>query len=286
MDMTDDPAEDTGRGTIVPILSQSLERDAVMSRRIRSILSIAALSGLPLAAAAAELAIDPAAAQIAQRSAEFLAAQERFSFNWFVSFDDMIEGPQKITRVRSGHTVMQRNHGFVATTERDDTLRDYYYDGAAFTVASPNERFYATAPFTGSFDALVNAVRERSGSILPLWSIMSETLPNVLLDDIQSATYLGVTLIAGREAHHLAFTEAKEDWQVWVSIDENAPLPLMLVGTDKTEEGWPQYLVYLMDWNLAPEIDPAAFRFAPSEGDVRVAFPALFPPAETTATGQ
>ena len=104
--------------------------------------------------------------------------------------------------------------------------------------------------------------------------------------------YLGVTLIAGREAHHLAFTEAEEDWQLWVSTDETAPLPLMLVGTEKNETGWPQYLVYMMDWNLAPEIDASAFRYTPREVDVRVGFPALFGPPKPedntapAATGQ
>lgn len=235
---------------------------------------------LPSAAPVAETSVDPVAAQIAQGSAEFLAAQPRFAFNWFVSYDDVVEGPQKITRIRSGHTVMERGRGFAAHTERGDTLRDYYYDGAEFTVASPNEEFYATAPFTGGFDALVNEVKARTGTILPLWAIMSDTLPKGLLDEIQSATYLGVTLIAGREAHHLAFTEAEEDWQLWVSTDEAAPLPLMLVGTDKTEVGWPQYLVYMMDWNLAPEIDPSAFRYTPRDVDVRVGFPTLFGPAK------
>ena len=247
---------------------------------------------LPSTAPAAEPAVDPIAAEIAQRSADFLAAQPRFAFTWFVSYDDVIDGPQMITRVRSGHTVMERGKGFVAHTERGDTLRDFYYDGAEFTVASPDEAFYATAPFTGGFDALVNEVKARTGTILPLWAIMSDTLPVGLLDAVRTATYLGVTLIAGREAHHLAFTEAEEDWQLWVSTDETAPLPLMLVGTEKNETGWPQYLVYMMDWNLAPEIDPSAFRYTPREVDVRVGFPALFGPPKPegntapAATGQ
>ncbi len=223
--------------------------------------------------------IDQRAAEMALKSARFLAAQPTMSFSWFISFDDVVEGRQKLTYVRSGTTVIDRKQGFMARTEREGALRDYFYDGAVFTVASPSQKFYASMPFSGGFDALVKELRERTGAILPLWSIMSENLPNGLLDDVLTADYLGVTLIAGREAHHLAFTEKDEDWQVWVSTDENAPLPLMLVGTEKTKFGWPQYRAYLSDWDLAPVIEAGQFKFSPGAEHVRVSLPGLSEPA-------
>lgn len=225
------------------------------------------------AAEIAESQVDPKAAEIAQKSADFLAAQPAFSFTWFVSYDDVVDGREKITYLRSGDTVMVRNKGMVAHTQRENTLRDYYYNGSVFTVASPNEHFYASTPFDGGFDALVKAVRERSGTILPLWSMMSENLPKEFLSTVESGADLGTTLVAGQEAYHLAFSENSEDWQVWISTDESKPLPLMLVGTDKTKQGWPQYRVYMMDWNLSPDEDPSQFTFRPEDNDVRVTFP-------------
>ena len=234
----------------------------------------------PANAADQENTIDPLSAEIVTRAAEFLVAQPRFSFNWFVSYDEVPDGRQKITYVRSGNTVMSRDGGFVARSERDGTLRDFYYDGSNFTVASPNEHFYSTIPFAGGFDALVDAVQEYTGTILPLWSIMSPTLAEGLLDNVETGTYLGVTLIAGQEVHHLAFTEAEEDWQVWISTDDDSPLPIMIVGTEKNELAWPQYRVFMSDWNLAPEIDPQQFRFSPGEDDIRVSLPVQIAPAD------
>ena len=219
--------------------------------------------------------IDPRAAELALKSARFLAQQETFSFSWFVSFDDVHDGRQKLTYVRSGQTTMARGQGFVSRTEREGALRNYYYDGSVFIVASPNQKFYASTPFSGGFDALVREVRERTGAIIPLWSMMSENLPNGLLDDVLTADYLGLTLIAGREVHHLAFTEKEEDWQVWISTDESAPLPLMLVGTEKTKVGWPQYRAYMSDWNLSPVIENGQFRFSPAVDDIRVSLPTI-----------
>ena len=241
---------------------------------------IASLVLVPAKANGQVEAIDPRSAEIVTRAADFLVKQPRMSFNWFVSFDEVEDDRQKVTYIRSGNTEMSRDGGFVARSERDGTLRDFYYDGSVFTVASPNEQFYASAPFAGGFDALVDAVREYTGTILPLWSIMSPTLNTGLLDDVESGTYLGTTLIAGQEVHHLAFREAEEDWQIWISTDDNRPLPIMIVGTERTEPGLPQYRVFITDWDLEPEIDPQQFRYTPREDDISVSLPVLIESVE------
>ena len=218
-------------------------------------------------------AIDEQAAEIAMNSARFLASQPAFSFGWFVSYDEVEDDGLKVTRLRSGNTLMARDKGFVAHTERDNTWRDYYWDGSVFSIVSPNEEFYASVEFTGDFDALVDAVETRTDSVLPMWSMMSKNLPDVVLNDVVAAAYMGTTLIAGQSAHHLIFVEPEEDWQIWISTDEDAPLPLLLVGTDKTSPGEPQYRVYMTDWNLEPDTDPAQFTYEPDENAVKVTFP-------------
>lgn len=178
---------------------------------------------------------------------------------------------------------MIRGAGFVANTERGDTLRDYYYDGQTFTVAAPSEGFYTSAAFDGGFEALLVALRERLDMPLPLWNLMSETLGQNAVDDILGAAYLGTTLIRGRQVHHLAFTEYDEDWQIWVSTDPERPVPLMIVGTDPYQQGWPQYRALLMDWSFDIDTPDAGFTYVPHELDVSVSMPALVPDAREKA---
>ena len=175
--------------------------------------------------------------------AQFLAFRKNLSFGWFIIYDEIVGDREKITYMQSGNTILERGRGFVSRSERGNTLRDYYFDGAVFSGASPSENFYASAMIDSGFDTLAKAVRERSDTILPLWSILSESLPDELLDDVERGAYLGTTLIGGTPVHHLAISEAEEDWQVWISTDEEAPLPLMLIGVDKTKTSWPQWRV-------------------------------------------
>ena len=198
--------------------------------------------------------VDPLAMEIAQESAAFLVGQKSMSFDWFASFDEVVEGREIITSVRSGSNILIRDVGFLSRTERRDSYRDYYYDGKTFTVAAPGEGFYASVEFDRGFEELLVAARERGGLELPLWTLMSTTLAANATENVEAAAYLGTTLIAGQEAHHLAIIEYDQDWQIWISTDPENPVPLMIVGTDPYQQGWPQYRTYLMNWEF--DVDP------------------------------
>ena len=208
-------------------------------------------------------------------AANFLASNDKLSFNWFVSSDEVVNDQEKITYFRSGNIVLDRGNGFVARTERGNTYRDFYFDGSMFSVASPNENFYASTEIKGGIDALEKAVRQRSDTILPLWSMLSKDLPKRLMDGVESGAYLGTTLIAGQPAHHIAFSQENEDWQIWISMEEETPFPLMIIGTERQKTGWPQYRAYFSDWDLEPDIEGTQFTYQPEDDDVRMTFPAL-----------
>ena len=238
------------------------------------VMLIVSFGAQPLAAQEQSAVPDPFALTLA--SAEFVAGLESFSFHWFLSYDQVVGGREKLTYLQSGTNEMVRDVGFIARTERGDTYRTYYFDGKTFTVASPNENFYASTPFTGEFDGLVEAVRQHTDSVLPMWSLMSHDLPRRFTDGAEGAEYVGLTLINGQLAHHVAFAgDGGEDWQVWISADAAAPVPLMVVITDTTLQGWPQDRVVLTDWQLSVAPDTARFTFAPDADDVPLAVPPL-----------
>ncbi|MEO1470094.1 MAG: DUF2092 domain-containing protein [Pseudomonadota bacterium] len=220
---------------------------------------------------------DPDPAALARASAAHVASLPAFAFSWFISYDEVIDGREKLTFLRSGRNVMRRGEGFASYAESGNRRRDYFHDGSVFTISAPEEGFYASVPFEGTFEALVDAARERSGSVLPLWALMSADLPDRFAPDDggTAAAYVGETRIAGTPVHHLSFASDDEDWQLWVATDDAAPLPLMLVGTRLNELGWPQYRVYLTDWDTEPETGADSFTFVPGEDDRPVAMPSL-----------
>jgi hypothetical protein len=57
-------------------------------------------------------AIDPLAVNLALEAADFLARQPDISVGWFVSYDVVVDGREKITYNRSGTNVLSRGEGF------------------------------------------------------------------------------------------------------------------------------------------------------------------------------
>ncbi|MEM9043731.1 MAG: DUF2092 domain-containing protein [Pseudomonadota bacterium] len=219
-------------------------------------------------------AIDPKAMEIGQASLEFLQAQSSMGFSWFITYDRIFEGREKITFIRSGSSLIARGSGYRSYAESGNTVREYIYDGKQLTISAPVQGFYTQTPISGDFDALVETAREQAGLVLPVWQIMS-TKATDFLSEVEAASYLGTTLVNGREAHHLAFSEYRRDFQVWVSTDPERPVPLIFVETDPYTQGWPQYHAFLYDWNLEPEIEANSFIFTPGEGVAKISFSTL-----------
>lgn len=225
----------------------------------------------------------PEVIEILSDAAEFLASQETMSVNWFVSYDTVIDGREKITETRSGSNLLSRGEGFYSFAEQGLNTREYYFDGASFHIVDVEEDAYVLAPFNGDFEALVERAQEEYGVVLPIWSIMSRQAQGELLDGAESAVYLGMTRIAGQKAHHLALSDYESDWQVWISTDANQPELLMLVGTNPYEQGWPQYRAFFTGWDFSPDVPDGAFSYTPGENSSRMTWPKVESPLASTA---
>jgi hypothetical protein len=232
--------------------------------------------GATSSVAADESRIEPRAIEITERGTAFLTSQDIFSFDWFVTFDEVVDGREKITFVHSGSTLLARGVGFHVRSERGDRVREYFYNGKVFTIAAPEADFYVSVPFTGGIGALADRLREEYDLRLPITEMLRDSVGEDMLEGLEGAAYIGPTLVAGQWTDHIAFSQRDEDWQIWFASSEDAPLPIMLVGTDPYRQGWPQYRAQFGRWNLAPEVADGSFTFAPGDDDRRITMPRLF----------
>lgn len=221
--------------------------------------------------------LDPEATRILGAAVDFLVDQEAMAFDWFVSYDDVIDGREKLTSLRSGRNLLKRDAGFFGYAEDGMQTREYYHDGTAFAIYDVEDDAYVMTPFTGSFEALVDRLRAEYDVTLPIWTVMANTARTQLLEDAEQSAYLGLTRVNGQAAHHIALSNYDEDWQVWIADDPERPVPLLIVGTDPYQQGWPQYRAYLANWDFAPEIAEDRFTFFPGTDTERMAWPKSAP---------
>jgi hypothetical protein len=237
--------------------------------------SASALNAQTVQSAEQQPAIDKQAVDIAKASAHYLAKLPALQTGWFVTYDEVVDGREKITYVWSGTSALERGKGYRATSERGDGFREYVYDGKKFTVASLDAGYYANLDATGSFDALVTELQAEHGITLPVWEVFSADNADAFLNDIVEATYHGVTTVGGTPTHHLSFRSATEDRQMWIATDDKRPVPMMVVGTDPYQQGWPQYHAFFHQWDTAPKFAPNLFTFELTDSLRKVTLPKL-----------
>lgn len=217
---------------------------------------------------------DPAARAMLFDMATTLANLEDFSFDWVILSDDIADATGVTTYLQNGTTAMKRGVGLVVHSYRFGEGRSYYFDGETFTTVATDAGFYASAPFDGSYDQLVEVVAQKTGLSLPLWSLLSPTLPDLLRANVEMVELLGDTTLEGQRVHHLRFSGLESDWQLWVTDGPQA-LPLMILGTDRSKVGWPRYTARLSRWNTKANTPDNAFHFAPNAGLDPIGMPPL-----------
>lgn len=254
----------------------------VFSSRIPTRLSLVQISVLTFSLMTAQVVsaqgddgktIDPEAIAIVQAAIDFIAEQPAVAVDWFVSYDVVVDGREKLTNARSGRNELIRGVGFFGYAEHGLETREYYYDFNRFTVFDVEANAYATTPYRGVFRSLTERLAEEYDLRLPIWTLMSADPGRELLESVDAAAYLGVTRVAGQWVHHLALSDYEQDWQMWISDNPDAPEIVMLVGTNPYEQGWPQYRAYFSNWEFDLKADAGRFVFEPTDDAVPMVWP-------------
>ena len=146
----------------------------------------------------------------------------------------------------------------------------FFYDGKTFTMWAMRVNYYATVSAPPTIGKLADKLEEQFGISVPLEDLFLWGTPQSSIGEIKAAAYVGPSEIQGVTCDHLAFRQEGLDWQVWVQQGDY-PLPRKLVLTTLTDDARPQYSSVL-NWNLAPSFNEAAFQFDPPEGAHKIIF--------------
>ncbi|MGZ8160744.1 MAG: DUF2092 domain-containing protein [Methylobacter sp.] len=217
------------------------------------------------------------AEDILKRMAKFLADAPRFSVKLQSNYDVVQESGQKIEFSENRNIIVSRPNGLLIDLEQSNGDKHIVqYDGKDITVSSPTENVYAQVTKPGGIDEAIMYFLKDLHMRLPLAALLISRFPAEIESRTQSLDYVEKTLIHGAPCHHLAGRTETVDYQVWIA-EGAQPLPLRVVLTYKNAEGQPQFIAAFSDWNLAPAVQDAQFKFTPAEGARKISFLAQLP---------
>ena len=226
--------------------------------------------------------IAPEASGPLKAMCQLLAAQKAFSFTADIAVEQVYPNGQNVEVSRRVVLSLKRPDKLYVRITGDDRDRVFVYDGKTVVLADFDKNVYAEADAPATIDAMLDMLETQYGVVAPIADFLYSDPYVTLLDDVRTGDFVGRHLAAGRECDHLAFSQRKTDWQLWIEAGGRTPLPRKLVLTDKEVMGWPRYAATFTDWNLNPHLPAGLFTFTPPKGaNKNVFMPLASPKGET-----
>ena len=213
--------------------------------------------------------VDQDADEILQSMSSYLAGATAFSVNADIDNEIVTQNGQKLQLSSYSTITMERPAKFHVQRKGMFSNAEFVFDGKTLTLHGKNLNVYAQMEVPGTIDDAIRAMEFETGLDAPGADLLFSDPYAILSSGIEDSFYLGIAYINGVECHHLAFREAKVDWQLWVQTG-NAPLPIKYVITSKWHTAAPQYEVRLRDWDTKPGIKAGQFTFSVPEGAKRL----------------
>ncbi|MBW2286942.1 MAG: DUF2092 domain-containing protein [Deltaproteobacteria bacterium] len=211
-----------------------------------------------------------AAKALLEQSADFLAAQPKFSFEAQTGFDSVQMNGQHLAFFENKKALVRRpNRLRVETDEADGDEHTFRFDGKQISIDLPGENAYVAVEKSGTIDEMTDYIVDDLEIPVPLHDFFSSNFYQAAQAGIVSGFYVDEATIGKRQCHHLAFRQIDVDFQIWIE-DGDRPLPCSLVITYKKAAGQPQYWARFDDWNLSPRAGDKQFEFTPPKGAERL----------------
>lgn len=213
--------------------------------------------------------VDPDADKILKTMSSYLGETEAFSMNADIDFEVVSRNGQKLQLSSFATAVLKRPSEFHIQRKGMIANLDFIFDGNTLTLHGKNLNVYAQIEVPGTIDDAIRAYELETGIPAPGADLLFTDPYTILSSGVESSAYLGIAYVNGVECHHLAFREAKVDWQLWVKTGD-APLPMKYVITSKWHTAAPQYEIRFRDWDTNPQINDGQFTFSAPEGATRL----------------
>lgn len=211
------------------------------------------------------------AMNVLKQMSEYLKSFDQFTFRAEVNIDGVLSSGQKLQFERAVDTYVRRPNKVRAEFASEFANHRFWYDGKTMTLLNAKENLYARTEAPNTIDQALDFAMEKFGVTVPLVDLVVSDPYQSLTQNVKSATYVSLDNVRGRRCHHLAFTQATIDWQIWIEEGEML-VPRKLVLTYKQAPSQPQYSAIITEWNLTPRLSDLLFSFTASEGADEIKF--------------
>ena len=216
-------------------------------------------------------AVDPAAVQTLKRMTDFLDGLQRFSVNTQSIIEEMHSSGHRVDYDLLANVTVKRPNKMRAQRTGELMNQRFLYDGKTLTVYDPTKKVYAIKTGLDTIEEMITFARETGGVLLPAADLLYRNAFPLLMQDVTLAVVVGKAVLDGVRCDHLLFSRPEVDFQIWVS-EGKQPFPRKYVVTETATPSKLALTTFLSNWNTAPPVDDAQFKFVPPKGTQATTF--------------
>ena len=240
----------------------------------------------PAPAAKKAMTPSPDPRLILQKMCEFLRSQQQFTYKAEVVDDQVYQGGKKLQYGIEMETFVHRPDRLRVNAEGDLIDKQFYFDGKTITLYDKDHNVYGVLAVPPDIESALEKASKEFGVRVALTDLASPNLWEVMNKRIKDSVYVGLHKVRGVPCHHLAFDGDEAHVQVWIEAGDK-PLPRKVVMIAGNVPGSPEWMAYLYDWNLSPQLQDNLFVFTPPNGAEKIKFiPVKTGPASKTKPGK
>lgn len=199
---------------------------------------------------------------IVKAMSDYLASQKTIAFDFDTEIEVVTPLNQKLQFNSSGNVNISRPSNFRVQRTGGYVDAELIDDGKTVTLFGKRINKYAQLDASGSFDQVIDDLRNKYSVDLPAADFFVSNPYHVLLEDVIESKHIGRGVIDGVECEHLAFRNSDADWQLWVRVGDK-PIPCKYLITSKAVGEAPQYSIRFKNWKTDVSFAPDAFTFKP-----------------------
>jgi hypothetical protein len=217
--------------------------------------------------------VDPLALKVLKAVTDPIRDSKAFSFRTRVMRENLGTNGQIITYFTNSEiTVVRPDKLRVNFKGRGREVQLFYNAGQA-TLYAPGTKLYARLSTAKTLDGVLEELEKRN-VYLPVKNLLQSNPYQTLAPDLKTGYVIGLVDLYDTPAHHLAFTEDKAEWQLWVTGAPNPRIQVLDV-IDKGRAREPRIVVQFSDWNLNASVQPDMFTFKVPPGASEIEFSKL-----------
>lgn len=243
---------------------------AAKNRNVAPAAKAVTTAGQPSAKAGDDSDINPDAMAALTSMGTYLRSLKAFQVTAVVTKDDVLDDGELIQFDTNVNLLARMPDRLRAEVTSSRQHRLYFYNGTNFTLYAQRVNYYATVPAPATVGKLADTLDDKYGIQLPLEDLFYWGGPQSKVSEIKGAIDVGPTEVGGVTCEQYAFRQPGLNWQIWIQQGE-FPLPRKLVISTLTDDARPQYSSVL-NWNLAPSFNDAAFTFDPPSDAQKIVF--------------